>query len=98
MTLTEQLQRVVELAEKAASVRSDDFGHSVSAMQEWQSSELDRIADDTSALARAWLLVLPALDFWIDSPMSGNVLSEADRRLIVAVKAAKAELSKLGDA
>lgn len=117
--IAEQLQRVVELAEKATPVeccvqcgvpkfhcigrpamhcqnpRCSNHGEETSAAS-FTLVGLQR--SQHAALARAWLLVLPALEAMHDK---WNVVSEGETlRLMVMVdtafEAAKAELGKLG--
>jgi hypothetical protein len=121
VTLTEQLQRVVELAEKATpgkwhgkpnkyetefrqlyvgagppSNRVIAYFHASEEADDEDAANVEFIANartSAPALARAWLLVLPALERW-ESRVSDR---ETDRALLTAFEAAKAELGKLGE-
>ena len=62
-TLKKAIEESRARAEEAASVCSDDFGHSVQDCLEWQARQLDGIANDTERLCAALEVAVEALKF-----------------------------------
>lgn len=94
--LTKLLEEIEARADKAASARSDDFGHNTQDLLLWESGQLAQFAEtDIPRLIAALRVTLEALDeisYWGLDPTSTAIAGTSDKATAQAAKILAGEL------